>query len=53
MIELVFELLGAVNFCTAVYYWMIDRNDIMDWLFFLLTSAIMYINAIRYHKDGE
>ena len=53
MIELVFEILGAVNFITAVYYFVIDRNDIMNWLFFLISSAIMYINAIRYSKDDE
>ena len=53
MIELVFEILGAVNFITAVYYFVMDRNDIMNWLFFLLCSAIMYINAMRYSKDDE
>lgn len=53
MIELVFEILGAVNFITATYFWVLDRNDIMNWLFFLITSAIMYINAIRYDKGNE
>jgi hypothetical protein len=51
MIALVFEILGAVNFCTAVYYWVMDRNDIMNWLFFLLSSAIMYLNASRYEEN--
>jgi hypothetical protein len=53
MIELIFEILGAVNFVTAAYYWIVDRNDIMTWLFFLFSSVIMYINAIRYSKDNE
>lgn len=51
MIELVFEITATINFISAIYYWIVDRNDIMDWLFFLLCSVIMYINAIRYSKD--
>lgn len=51
MIELMFEIAGAVSFLTASVYWWIDRDDIMHWLFFLLVSVIMYLNAIRYGKD--
>jgi len=52
MVELVFEILGAFNVLAAIYYWIMDRNDIINWLFFLLMSAIMYINASRYDKGN-
>jgi|694.fasta_scaffold00075_22 hypothetical protein len=53
MIELAFELVGAANLVAALIYFAIDENDIMHWLFYLLVSAIMYINAIRYDKGNE
>ena len=52
MTALVFELLGAINGVAGIYYWIMDRNDIMNWLFFLLCSVIMYLNAARY-EDNE
>lgn len=51
MIELMFEIAGAIGFLTALFFWLLDHDDIMHWLFFLLGSVIMYINAIRYGKD--
>lgn len=53
MIELIFEIAGAAGFLTALSFWLVDHDDIMHWLFFLLCSAIMYINAIRYEKDED
>jgi hypothetical protein len=53
MMELGFEIMGAVNLLTALFYWVRDENDIMHWLFYLLVSAIMYINAFRYGKGDE
>lgn len=53
MIELMFELAGAAGFLAALFFWLADHDDIMHWLFFLLSSAIMYINAFRYGKDDN
>lgn len=53
MIELAFELAGAANLLAALAFFIKDENDIMHWLFFLLVSVIMYINAIRYDKGEE
>ncbi len=52
MTALIFEIIAAINFITAAYYWIVDNSDINHWLFFLLSSAIMYINAIRYEDNG-
>ena len=51
MMELAFELAGAANLVAALIHFIIDENDIMNWLFYLLVSVIMYINALRYGKD--
>lgn len=53
MQALIMEAFGLLNFLAAIYYWVQDKNDIMNWLFFLLCSVIMYLNAIRYEKDGQ
>lgn len=53
MTALVFEILGLCDLLLGTYYYYQDRNDIMNWLFFLLVSVIMYINAARYDKESE
>ena len=53
MVELAFEIVAAFNLVVGIIYWSMDHDDIMHWLFFLLGSAIMYINAIRYGKDED
>lgn len=53
MIELAFEIVGAANLMAALVFWSIDHDDIMHWLFFLLVSVIMYMNAISYGKDDN
>lgn len=53
MIELAFELMGAANLLAAFIFWSLDHDDIMHWLFYLLVSVIMYLNAIRYGKDDN
>ena len=50
MTALIFEILGAIDLIVGTYYWATDRNDIMNWLFFLLLSVIMYLNAARYEE---
>jgi len=51
MIELMSEIAGEAGFLTALSFWLVDHDDILHWLFFLLSSVIMYINAIRYKDD--
>lgn len=53
MVALVFELLGLANFIAGLIYWHLDHNDLVHWLFFLLLSVIMYLNAARYDKESE
>lgn len=53
MIELAFEIVAAFNLVVGIVYWSIDHDDIMHWLFYLLLSVIMYINAFRYGKGDE
>ena len=50
MTALIFEMMGLIDLIVAIYYWATDRNDIMNWLFFLLISVIMYLNAARYEE---
>ena len=51
MIELGFEILAAFNLLVGLVYWSLDHDDVMHWLFYLLISIIMYINALRYGND--
>ena len=51
MTALIFELIAAINFVAASYYWAVDNSDINHWLFFLLSSVIMYLNASRYEEN--
>ena len=53
MAALIMEIFGLLNAIAAIYYWTLDRNDIMNWLFFLLMSVIMYLNAARYDKEDK
>lgn len=52
MMALIFEIMGAIDFILAIYFWIMDHNDINHWLPFLLISIIMYLNAMRY-EDNE
>lgn len=52
MMALIFEVMGAIDIIIAVYYWNADHTDINHWLFFLMLSVIMYMNASRY-EDNE
>lgn len=52
MTALIFELLGLFDLLLATYYYYQDKTDINDWLFFLVMSIIMYLNAMRY-EDNE
>lgn len=51
MVELTFEIVAAFNLVVGIIYWSLDHDDIMHWLFYLLLSVIMYINAARYKDD--
>lgn len=51
MVSLIFEIIGAANIIAATYFWATDKNDIMNWLFFLLFAIIMYLNATRYEEN--
>lgn len=53
MAALIMEIFGLLNAIAAIYYWTLDRNDIMNWLFYLLMSVIMYLNAARYDKEDK
>jgi hypothetical protein len=50
MASLLFELLAFLGLGGASYYWVTDMTDLKHWLFLLLFSVIMLINAIRYEK---
>lgn len=52
MMALIFEVLAGLNFIVSCWYWAKDNGDINHWLFFLLLSVIMYLNAERY-EDNE
>lgn len=47
MIALALELMGVLNFCTAVAFWIMDRSDYDNWLFFILSSIVLYMAAAR------
>jgi hypothetical protein len=53
MAALIMEIFGLLNAVAAIYYWTVDKTDIYNWLFYLLMSVIMYINASRYDKESE
>ena len=50
MMALIFEVMGAIDLIMAVYFWNVDHADIDYWLFFLMLSVIMYMNASRYEE---
>lgn len=50
MASFVFELLSLLSLGGASYYWITDMSDLRHWLFLLLFSVIMLVNAIRYDK---
>ena len=51
MAALIMEVFGLLNALTAIYYWHQDKADMNNWLFFLVMSVIMYLNAARYDKE--
>lgn len=45
MIPITFAFFGCLNLSLATYYWIVDKDDVNNWLFFLLVSIIMYLNV--------
>lgn len=54
MTALIFEILSGINFIYASYvFFHPNPNNSNEWLFFMLSSVIMCLNAIRYDKDDN
>ena len=51
MVAFIFEVAAAINFAVATYYHVTNADDIMQWLFYLLSSVTMVLMSLKYDKE--